>query len=205
MKERARQLLKRLLLSVTVMTMLATLMIGTAGYAKDFTCPNETDCPGGNVTGTDKTDKSTGDDNITGDDRPNDLRGLGGDDLIKGMGGNDVIDGGAGNDELRGNGGGDTLFGREGNDKLIGGGGNDTLWGGPGDDTLLDNQEQPNADSTSDEDKLYGGAGNDYLNASDRDPRDYLDGGADTDICDGDPGDNFQESCETINRITPAG
>ena len=189
--------MKRLLLLVTVMTMLATLMIGTAGYAKDITC-QETD-PCGTVDGGEEAD------NITGNDKPNKINGKGGDDLIKGMGGSDVIDGGAGNDELRGNGGGDTLFGREGNDKLIGGGGNDTLWGGPGDDTLLDNQEQPLADSTSDADKLYGGAGNDYLNASDRDPRDYLDGGADTDICDGDPGDNFQESCETINRITPAG
>jgi Ca2+-binding RTX toxin-like protein len=198
MKERGRQLLKRLLLLFTLTTVLATLMIGTAGYAKDLACPSDCD--------TDHNVDGTGDpDNITGDDKPNRINGKGGDDLIKGMGGSDVIDGGAGNDELRGNGGGDTLFGREGNDKLIGGGGNDTLWGGPGDDTLLDNQEQPNADSTSDEDKLYGGAGNDYLNASDRDPRDYLDGGADTDICDGDPGDNFQESCETINRITPAG
>src|SRR5215212_8798024 len=146
-KERRRQLLKRLLLSVTLMTVLATLMIGTAGYAKDFTCTSF--CKG--------TDK---DDTITGTDNHNEIRG---------QDGSDTIDGKGGDDDLYGNGKDDTLYGREGNDNLYGGSGNDTLWGGTGDDHLyggdgndyLADQKGPLTDDPEDIDYLDGGAGND--------------------------------------------
>ena len=121
--------MKRLLLSVTLMTMLATLMIGTAGHAKDLKCPP--DCAG---------DPDVPEaDNIEGNDDPN---------LIHGYGGNDVIHGNGGNDELRGNGGNDRIYGEEGNDKLIGGNGDDYLDGGPGNDRLSDTQGEDTREGT---------------------------------------------------------
>ena len=51
---------------------------------------------------------------------------------------------------------------------------------------------------------LYGGAGNDYLDAEDRDPRDTLDGGADTDTCEAETNDKYY-NCETEIWWTPSG
>ncbi|HEX8062715.1 MAG TPA: calcium-binding protein [Allosphingosinicella sp.] len=76
-------------------------------------------------------DITNGDDDRTGTDSVDRLRGLSG---------NDVIDGAAGDDYLRGDAGDDTLIGGEGDDALEGGAGSDTLTGGAGDDILNGNQ-----------------------------------------------------------------
>ena len=70
-------------------------------------------------------------DTLTGDDVPNELRGLGGNDTLTGNGGNDTLEGGAGNDTLKGGTGNDTLDGGPGRDMLDGGGTEET----PGTDT----------------------------------------------------------------------
>jgi Ca2+-binding RTX toxin-like protein len=63
--------------------------------------------------------------------------GTGGDDIVFGGGGRDTLSGGAGNDELRGNKGRDTLNGVTGNDVLFGGAANDKLTGGKGKDAFV--------------------------------------------------------------------
>jgi Ca2+-binding RTX toxin-like protein len=84
------------------------------GPEKDnVTCPNVI---GGNAG-----------DTITGDARPN---------FIRGGNGNDVLTGGDGNDVLRGEAGNDSLFGGPGDDYLNGGDLNDTLTGGDANDVL---------------------------------------------------------------------
>jgi Ca2+-binding RTX toxin-like protein len=171
--------LKRLILLFTVATMLATLGIGTAAYAKG----GGPSGPGENYNCPPNCDGTPNDDTITGDDNHNEIRAQGGRDTVYGKGGDD---------DLYGNGGPDTIYGGTGNDNLYGGGGND----------ILRDQKGPSTGDPEDIDNLYGGDGNDYLDAYDSDPRDLLDGGADTDTCDGDPGDNYQ-SCETINRLVP--
>jgi len=81
-----------------------------------------------------------GADLITGDSRPNNIRG--------GNGG-DTLNGGAGSDTLTGEGGTDNLYGGAGDDTLIGGGGNSISTGSAPNSDLLDN--------------LFGGDGNDLL------------------------------------------
>lgn len=86
-------------------------------------------------------------DGIVGNDGPNDLRALGGDDTnLDGLDGDDVLQGGTGNDSgVDGGDGNDTLLGEDGNDgatsgsfALQGGNGDDVIVGGPGDDGRLD-------------------------------------------------------------------
>jgi Ca2+-binding RTX toxin-like protein len=69
------------------------------------------------------------DDDLTGNNNKNVIRGLGGDDRIDGL---------LANDTLYGLSGDDVIYGREGNDKLFGGGGSNTLYGGPGNDRCVD-------------------------------------------------------------------
>ncbi|HEY7382050.1 MAG TPA: calcium-binding protein [Beijerinckiaceae bacterium] len=78
-----------------------------------------------------------GADVLIGDDNPNDLSGLGGNDRIEGRGANDTLDGGEGDDLVLGEGGDDQISGGDGNDSLNGGDGNDTVNGGLGDDRLV--------------------------------------------------------------------
>jgi Ca2+-binding RTX toxin-like protein len=82
-----------------------------------------------------------GNDSITGDELPNFIDALAGNDIINGNGGNDTLIGGADNDTLIGGTGDDQLggdnFGGAGNDSLSGGAGRDTLNGGLGVDTLV--------------------------------------------------------------------
>src|SRR5215216_42602 len=120
--------------------MLATLMIGTAGYAAPV------------IWGTQN------DDTLDGDDNHNEIRAQGGRDTVYGKGGDD---------DLYGNGGGDTIYGGTGNDNLYGGGGNDKLYdergpltGDPADaDYLLggDGNDTLNAHDGDELDKLDGG------------------------------------------------
>ena len=67
----------------------------------------------------------SGNDNLTGGDL---------NDILRGRGGRDELVGGEGNDRLFGGGGGDDLVGGIGNDLLAGGGGSDILTGGAGSD-----------------------------------------------------------------------
>jgi hypothetical protein len=176
---------KRFILSVTVMTMLATLMIATVGYAKSGTGPSPDPDPGPPIDCSGTCDGTEHDETITGSDKHDEIRAKGGRDTVYGKGGDD---------DLYGNGGGDTIYGGTGNDNLYGGGGNDKLY---------DNQG-PNTGAAPDIDNLYGGDGDDYLNAVDGDELDTLDGGADNDTCEAETRDKYI-SCETEIRWTPSG
>lgn len=114
--------------------------------------------------------QTPGADVIRGEDVPETLRGLAGDDVISGHAGHDEIYGGSGDDIIRagrgrdavsGGEGADTIFGDEGNDTLNGGDGNDLIDGGPGGDLIH---------GDAGDDHIYGGDGDDYL---------YGDAGAD--------------------------
>jgi Ca2+-binding RTX toxin-like protein len=77
-----------------------------------------------------------GNDTLTGDENPNRLFGLGGNDTLRGLGGNDTLTGSAGNDNLQGGTGNDVLSGGDGDDTLSGGDGRDRLTGNAGADDL---------------------------------------------------------------------
>lgn len=117
------------------------------------------------------------------------VRGLGGDDVISAhSGGNDRLEGGAGDDEIRDFGGGDDwMDGGTGDDLLIGGDtprvladGSDTLIGGEGADRLF---------SGTDDDRLFGESVVTLKEAIDADTEqgtgdrgDWLDGGSGDDL-----------------------
>ncbi len=86
-----------------------------------------------------------GDDNITGDNNP------------------DRIDALAGNDTVRGNGGNDSLAGSFGNDSLLGGNDNDSLLGGDQRDTIDGGNNNDTLDGGNDNDSLIGGTGNNLV------------------------------------------
>ena len=78
-----------------------------------------------------------GGDILIGDERANDLYGVGGDDRILGRGGGDRLFGFAGADRLDGGFGNDDVVGGSGDDVLRGGHGRDRMYGESGDDRLL--------------------------------------------------------------------
>jgi Ca2+-binding RTX toxin-like protein len=80
------------------------------------------------------TTPTEGDDTLTGDETPNYIDGLGGNDTIFGLGGNDTLLGGQGDDYLDGGDGIDSLNGGDGNDTIAGIGSN--IDGGAGMDYL---------------------------------------------------------------------
>ncbi|MBD2491706.1 bluetail domain-containing putative surface protein [Aulosira sp. FACHB-615] len=71
---------------------------------------------------------STGNDIINGNDNPEFIDAVAGNDVLNGKGGDDILEGGDGND---------ILSGGAGKDVLNGGAGNDTLVGGTGDNTYI--------------------------------------------------------------------
>ncbi|MDB9466702.1 hypothetical protein PN491_08890, partial [Dolichospermum circinale CS-539/09] len=71
---------------------------------------------------------SNGNDTVNGNDNPEYIDAVGGNDILNGKGGDDILDGGDGND---------ILSGGTGNNVLNGGADNDTLIGGTGDDTYV--------------------------------------------------------------------
>ena len=81
----------------------------------------------------------------------------------------------------------DTIFERGGT------GVGDIIYGDGGSDHIYANAFGSDADS------LYGQRGGDLLNADDGDNRDYLNGGAGTDVCYGDSADVIQ-NCEVVYR-----
>jgi len=82
-------------------------------------------------------DGTAADDTLIGNDTPEYISALDGNDTVKGNAGDDQIDGGRGNDNLDGGFGNDTILGDAGNDTIRGGAGNDSLNGGYGTDTYL--------------------------------------------------------------------
>ncbi len=106
---------------------------------------------------------------LEGSHQPETIYGMDGGDEIRGLGGNDILYGnhpdspqpkkaGTDRDILSGGEGGDELFGHGDYDLLNGDNGADTLWGGEGDDHLIDND-------TASPDVLDGEAGYDRLTA----------------------------------------
>lgn len=77
-----------------------------------------------------------GDDELTGGEGDDLIFGQGGNDILNGQGDADWLDGGKGNDTLNGGSDKDTLKGFSGNDILVGGGEADRLDGGSGADTF---------------------------------------------------------------------
>ena len=127
------------------------------GLADDgLGCPGaacEGDAVGGDVEG---LTGGPGNDRLTGNSVPNELRGEGGDDVIDGAGGGDFL--------LRGDEGDDVVRGGAGDDVSIeGGSGSDQAVGGAGDDILEAGFETTGADV------LIGGPGVDLGDYSDRD------------------------------------
>jgi Ca2+-binding RTX toxin-like protein len=94
------------------------------------------DAEGDVLLGIENLNGSSHADHLWGDDVPNTLRGLEGNDTLKGYGAADTLWGGSGFDHLMGGGGLDTLYGENGNDELDGGADSDTLHGGAGNDHL---------------------------------------------------------------------
>jgi Ca2+-binding RTX toxin-like protein len=76
-------------------------------------------------------------DSLKGDDRPDRIDALGGNDTVQGLGNSDTLIGGNGNDSLLGGAGTDALQGGAGNDTLRGGDGIDLLTGGTGGDRFV--------------------------------------------------------------------
>ncbi|MEQ1672271.1 MAG: hypothetical protein ABL893_15570, partial [Hyphomicrobium sp.] len=98
------------------------------------------------VTGT------TGNDTIIGEDAPQFIDALAGNDIVKGNAGDDQLYGGNGNDDIDGGYGVDTIKGDAGNDIIRGDRGDDKLDGGSGADTYVffsgDGRDTINGDST---------------------------------------------------------
>ena len=125
------------------------------------------------ITGTEGADM------LTGNYLSEEIKSLGGDDIVSGGGGNDHIELGAGNDWGGGGTGDDTLYGQAGDDFLVGETGNDHLYGGEGHDELY---------GAEGDDIAYGEAGNDYLEGGEG--ADSLWGGEGNDVVEGSWGDD---------------
>jgi Ca2+-binding RTX toxin-like protein len=108
-----------------------------------------------------------GDDNISGNDRYNEILGDAGNDILNGGGGDDLITGGEGNDTIDGGSGSDLVHGNGGNDTITGGPDFDDLYGDDGNDTILarDGEGDLNVD---------GGSGFDRARVDITDPRDNI-------------------------------
>ena len=78
----------------------------------------------------------SGNNNLVGTNRSDEMRGLGGNDIIRGKRGADFMRGNAGKDELSGSYGDDRMRGGGGNDTISGGFYNDRIFGGAGRDTI---------------------------------------------------------------------
>lgn len=179
-------------------------------------------CDGGRCEGTD------GRDTIVASNKPEQIFAKAGDDDIEldaafPSGSSDEAYGGEGRDCIDGGGGGDLMVGGPGDDNrpceftvfvdplaaLTGGPGDDRIEGGPGDDSMngiFDNDtliggtgdDLLRDPSPRDVDRLYGEDGRDTLDARDGAGDDFIDGGAGSDDCTGDPGDHFV-NCERIH------
>jgi serralysin len=111
--------------------------------------------------------KDDANDDLTGTNRGETMRGLGGDDSLSGKNGDDLLYGDAGNvlpagdDVLNGGNGKDYLYGGAENDNLNGGNGKDSLYGEEGDDVLNGGHGKDLLDGGEGADQLYGDKGKD--------------------------------------------
>ncbi len=129
---------------------------------------------------------------IRGNDQPNVLDALLGNDSVFGGGGGDTISGGEGKDELHGQAGNDSILGGGGDDMITGNDGADTLRGGGGNDRIYGQAEfNSGGDDYTDDgaaDMLFGDDGNDTLVGFGGD--DTLDGGDGNDGMSGGTGND---------------
>ena len=198
---------------------LAALVVGPAG-ATEPTCFGRTATPGHLGTeGRDVIEGTSGPDVIIALGARDEIYGRGGGDRICGGDGNDEIrgnqgrdrvDGGRGDDSLRGHEGDDRVFGRGGHDGMQGNNGSDRMFGGRGDDGVM-TQGRPGSEGTVNvahggfgddrltaaggTNQLFGDAGNDSVSVWNFRPDDLADGGAGTDECRWDDGDEVVD-CE---------
>jgi len=119
------------------------------------------------------------DNEITGNDLDNNLKGARGNDTLTGGSGDDNLNGGAGRDTLNCSNGDDPLVGNKDKDLLVGGDGNDSMTGGSGADKLVAGAGEDSLTGRGGRDKLYGGDDNDILKGSGG--KDYLNGGSGND------------------------
>jgi Ca2+-binding RTX toxin-like protein len=102
-------------------------------------------------------------DELTGDERDNDLDGAGGHDRLDGGGGDDSLGGGNGNDLILGSAGDDDLSGGNGDDRIDGGTGGDVIYGGFGRDSIRGGPGRDRLSGDEGDDRIDGGSGPDYL------------------------------------------
>jgi Ca2+-binding RTX toxin-like protein len=120
------------------------------------------------------------DDQLTGNNVGNTLRGDFGNDTLVGNGGADTLVGDAGNDSLDGGDGNDRLVGLDGVDTIHGGNDNDSVDGGDGNDVVFGDAGVDSLGGNTGDDQLDGGDGNDFLDGGAG--ADVLTGGAGTDM-----------------------
>ncbi|MEL6584935.1 MAG: calcium-binding protein [Pseudomonadota bacterium] len=155
------------------------------------------------VTGTDRNDRITGDDednelySYDGNDR---INGGGGDDLMSAGNGNDRLNGGAGDDEMYGGVGKDRLNGGSGDDILQGFDGKDRLSGGDGDDEILSGSGNDISKGGDGEDLIFGNSGKNTLRGGNDD--DEIVGGDDGDKIFGDAGDDRMWGMQGNDTLT---
>ena len=94
-----------------------------------------------------------------------------------------------------------TIYGTNEPEKLLESDLNDKIFGRQGGDKIFANLYGPDGyfrATDPDRDKAYGNRGPDYINATDGDDEDYVDGGRGHDECFGDEDDVFVD-CEEVN------
>jgi Ca2+-binding RTX toxin-like protein len=100
---------------------------------------------------------------LTGTNKDDRIRALGGKDKVFGKQGDDFLGGGQGQDTLYGGSGSDNIEGHKGNDLIFGGNGFDLIDGGQGDDHIFGDQDMDILIGDRGNDVIEGGQGVDFL------------------------------------------
>jgi hypothetical protein len=134
-----------LLMGMAGLVLLLAAGVALAGVTK--TCPK-------NCKGTQTADT------LTGSNRPNQIKGLGGGDLINGLRNDDTLYGNAGDDRVNGGLGDDEVYGGNGNDYVEGDYGHDLIDTGLGSDLVAarDGYEDRIICGEGTEDRVYADA-----------------------------------------------
>ncbi len=142
----------------------------------------------------------TGNDNLSGDDGQDRVRGGPGHDELYGGRGADEITGGPGRDSLAGDRGSDVLRGGADDDFLADYDDGDLLIGGPGDDLAAILSEDPGTRAVT---RLRLGPGNDVVTVNDDQQPDVIDCGPGDDVAEWvttlDPTDQYLD-CEVVRE-----